>query len=82
MENPWEKIALSDYENHMRLDSVCQLQAMNAMMKDQLSRHPAETVMLLGIAGGNGLEHIDPRKVQTLYGVDINQKYLTACAER
>ncbi len=82
MENPWKKIALSDYENHMGLDSVSQLQAMNVMTKDQLSRHPAKTVMLLGIAGGNGLEHIDTRKVQTLYGVDVNQKYLTACAER
>jgi hypothetical protein len=78
MENPWKKIALSDYENHMGLDSVSQLQAMNVMTKDQLSRHPAKTVMLLGIAGGNGLEHIDTRKVQTLYGVDVNQKYLTA----
>ncbi len=27
--NPWEEISLSDYENHMSLDSVKQLQAMN-----------------------------------------------------
>ena len=33
--NPWEEISLSDYENHMKLDSVMQLQAMNEMMKDQ-----------------------------------------------
>ena len=37
MANPWEEISLSNYENHMKLDSV----------------------MILGIAGGNGLEHID-----------------------
>ncbi len=29
MKNPWEEIPLSDYENHMKLDSVMQLQAMN-----------------------------------------------------
>ena len=29
MKNPWEEISLSDYENHMKLDSVMQLQAMN-----------------------------------------------------
>jgi hypothetical protein len=29
MTNPWEEIPLSDYENHMKLDSVMQLQAMN-----------------------------------------------------
>lgn len=33
MKNPWETIKLSDYENHMKLDSVMQLQAMNNMMK-------------------------------------------------
>ncbi len=26
MNNPWEEILLSDYENHMKLDSVMQLQ--------------------------------------------------------
>lgn len=26
MANPWEEISLSDYENHMKLDSVMQLQ--------------------------------------------------------
>lgn len=34
MKNPWEEIPLADYENHMKLDSVRQLQAMNEMMKD------------------------------------------------
>lgn len=27
--NPWEEISPSDYENHMSLDSVKQLQTMN-----------------------------------------------------
>ena len=29
MNNPWKDSSLSDYENHMALDSVQQLQAMN-----------------------------------------------------
>ena len=29
MYNPWEEIPLNDYENHMKLNSVMQLQAMN-----------------------------------------------------
>ncbi len=33
MENPWKEISLADYENHMKLDSVMQLQVMNEMMK-------------------------------------------------
>ena len=35
MNNPWEDIRLDDYENHMKLDSVMQLQTMNKMMKEQ-----------------------------------------------
>ena len=36
MNNPWEEIKLDDYEKHMSLDSVKQLQTMNKMMKEQL----------------------------------------------
>ena len=32
MKNPWEEIPLADYESHMKLASVMQLQAMNEMM--------------------------------------------------
>lgn len=82
MKNPWEEIELSDYENHMKSDSVMQLQILNTMMKRQFNRYPIKTVMVLGVAGGNGLEHIDTQKVQKVYGVDINHKYLEKCAER
>ena len=74
--NPWEEISLETYEKHMSLDSVYQLQAMNRMMKDQFDIYPVETVMVLGIAGGNGLEHINTNKYKTVYGVDINALYL------
>lgn len=64
MKNPWEEIPLDDYENHMRLDSVRQLQAMNEMMKDQFGDYSVSTVMILGIAGGNGLEHIEKGRLK------------------
>lgn len=82
MTNPWEKISLSDYENHMKLDSVMQLQTMNQMMERQFNTYPVSSVMILGIAGGNGLEHIDKSKFQRVYGVDINGEYLSAVKER
>lgn len=72
MVHPWKEIPLSDYENHMKLDSVMQLQNMNQMMKGQLNAYPVSSVMILGIAGGNGLEHIDRNKFQKIYGIDIN----------
>ena len=82
MSNPWKDISLSDYENHMSLDSVMQLQSMNQTMKSQLEDYDVHTVMILGIAGGNGLEHIDTEKYQAVYGVDINESYLQAVSDR
>ena len=41
MQNPWEKIPLKDYEAHMSLESVRQLQAMHEIMRDQLNVYPA-----------------------------------------
>ena len=81
-QNPWREISLEDYENHMSLDSVMQLQTLNKMMKTQLSDYDVSTVMILGVAGGNGLEHIDKNKYKKVYGVDINENYLKKVAER
>ena len=82
MSNPWNDINLSDYENHMSLESVNQLQTMNSLMKKQFSDYPVKTCMVLGIAGGNGLEHVSGDKYQKVYGVDINEDYLKAVKER
>ena len=82
MKNPWEEISLDDYENHMSLDSVRQLQAMNALMKEQFEAYSVGTAMVLGVAGGNGIEHVRPEKYRTVYCVDINEEYLQAVRER
>ena len=80
--NPWNEIKLDDYEKHMSLDSVNQLQTMNAMMKEQFEAYPVETSMVLGVAGGNGLEHVSKDKYKTVYGVDINEEYLCEVDKR
>ena len=82
MLNPWEEILLDDYENHMQLDTVMQLQAMNKMMKGQLGAYSVSSVMILGIAGGNGLEHIRKNKYRRVYGIDINSSYLKEVVRR
>ena len=76
MSNPWEEISLNDYENHMSLVFVKQLQIMNSIMKEQFEDYPVSTAMVLGVAGGNGLEHVSRDKYRTVYGVDINEDYL------
>ncbi len=82
MKNPWEEISLTDYENHMKLASVMQLQAMNEMMKAQFNDYPVSNIMILGIAGGNGLEHISKDKYERVYGVDVNSDYLKEVIHR
>ncbi len=82
MGNPWEEISLEDYENHMCLDSVRQLQAMNQIMKNQFDAYPVDTAMVLGVAGGNGLEHVSREKYGAVYGVDINEEYLRTVSKR
>lgn len=82
MDNPWKEIPLDDYEKHMSLNSVFQLQALNQMMKEQFYTYPVHSIMILGIAGGNGLEHIDRKVFARVYGVDINEDYLKECTRR
>ncbi len=82
MKNPWEEISLADYESHMKLDSVQQLQTMNAIMRGQFAELPTKTAMVLGVAGGNGLEHVDKGKYRKVYGVDVNREYLAECKTR
>lgn len=82
MSNPWENINLSDYENHMSLDSVYQLQSLTEMMREQFYTYDVDSIMILGIAGGNGLEHIDKTRIRKVYGVDVNKDFLDECKAR
>ena len=82
MNHPWKEIPLDDYEQHMALDSVGQLQALNRIMKNQFEARPVRTAMVLGAAGGNGLEHIRKEKYDSVLAVDINEDYLKAAAKR
>ena len=81
-DHPWETIPLRDHEGHMGLEQVGQLQALNEMMEGQLEAYRASKVMILGIAGGNGLEHVREGQFETNYEVDINASYLAAAASR
>ena len=82
MNNPWEDISLCDYENHMRLDTVMQLQTLNSTMKKQFEAYDVDTAMVLGVAGGNGLEHINSSKYTKVYVIDINKNYLNEVSKR
>jgi hypothetical protein len=80
--NPWEHIPLEIYESHMKLDTVYQLQGMNEIMKSQMYTYDVESLVILGIAGGNGLNHVNTEKLKKVYGIDINSEYLMMCKNR
>ncbi len=82
MNNPWNAIDLQTYEAHMQLESVQQLQTLDAIMEEQFTLCKAKQVMILGIAGGNGLRHVKTHHFQDVYGIDINPAYLRECQQR
>lgn len=82
MHNPWEQIDLNIYETHMSSESVFQSQTLSSITKEQLNDYVHSKVAILGVAGGNGLEHIDTVNTQKVYGIDVNRQYLDACKTR
>src|SRR5262245_36739635 len=82
MSNPWLSIPLEDYEGHMGAAGVQQLAALAELFKCTLDRCLPDSVAVLGIAGGNGLEQIDPAVTKRIVGVDLNQRYLDEVGHR
>jgi hypothetical protein len=82
MPNPWLSMPLADYEGHMSSPAVQQLDALSDLFAEALTLHNPASVAILGIAGGNGLERIDPSLVQRVVGVDVNHEYLDTVRQR
>ena len=82
MENPWLALPLDDYEGHMRAPGVEQLGALAELFAEALAITRPASVAILGIAGGNGLEAIDPGVTRRVVGIDINPAYLDATRQR
>ncbi len=83
MRNPWNDVPLEIYESHMSLSDVAQLQALNDIMREQVKAAcpGAESAAVVGVAGGNGLEHC-LKRFKLVYGIDVNPDYLKICAQR
>ncbi len=82
MSHPWLDIPLEDYEGHMGSADVAQLTVLAKLFKRALDFCRPESVAVLGVAGGNGLEQIDRSVTKRIVGVDINQCYLDEVQRR
>jgi hypothetical protein len=80
--NPWTEIPLTDYEKHMSHPTVGQLELLGILTRKYFHDLQPESSIILGVAGGNGLEHIDPLVTKHIIGIDINQDYLDATSRR
>ena len=82
MKNPWIDVPLVSYEGHMGQADIAQMQGLRELMRRRFVCYPARSIAVWGVAGGNGLSHIQPDMVDTVLAVDINEAYLAACAKR
>lgn len=81
-QNVWATIPLEDYEKHMAHGTVGQMQLLNHLTKKYYQLLLPKTVLLVGVSGGNGLEHIDNKLTRKVIGVDINRQYLDETSNR
>ncbi len=82
MSNPWLSIPLADYEGHMRSAEVQQLDVLSELFAEALLRCRPASVAVLGVAGGNGLDHVDTSITKRIVGLDINPLYLDEVRKR
>ena len=78
---PWRAIPLADYEGHMEAPQVGQAAMLRDILGEFVTRLRPASLALLGAAGGNGLECVEPGVVRRVVAVDINPDYLAACRE-
>jgi SAM-dependent methyltransferase len=82
LESPWLQIPLTDYEAHMAAPNVDQAILLADTFSAVLRKFRPASVAVIGCAGGNGFDRIDPRTTRRVVGVDINPEYLDATARR
>jgi threonine dehydrogenase-like Zn-dependent dehydrogenase len=66
----------------MGAPEVVQLEPLADAFAEALARARPASVAILGIAGGNGLERIEPDITRRIVGIDINPSYLEAVRAR
>jgi hypothetical protein len=80
--SPWLESPLDDYERHMSLESVGQAPMLAERFALWVLRLRPSSLALFGCAGGNGLDRIEPGRVDRVVAVDINPRFVEAAAKR
>src|SRR6185369_2853176 len=70
--NPWLALPLEDYEGHMGSEAVNQLAPLADLFGEALARLRPRSVAVLGVAGGNGREHVDSTLTTRVLGIELH----------
>ena len=82
MKNPWFDIPLADYEGHMSSPDVGQASMIADILERTLHECSPASIAILGCAGGNGFERVNPEVTARVVGIDINPEYIAITRER
>ena len=66
----------------MNSPHVAQLEPLAELFGEALENFQPGSVAILGVAGGNGLDRIDPAVTRRVCGIDVNPEYLAAARQR
>ena len=66
----------------MALPSVGQAQLLCTVLRRTVTQFQPRSLAVLGVAGGNGLDCIEPTVVHRLVALDFNPDYLALCSRR
>jgi hypothetical protein len=80
--NPWLNIPLDDYEGHMAHPGVGQAGVLADLLEQSIARWAPSGVAIIGCAGGNGLDRINPGTATKVVAVDLNPHYIQVARER
>lgn len=82
MSSPWLGIPLEDYEAHMALPSVGQAELLADCLEQAVTRLRPRSLLVAGVAGGNGLERVDPAIMDRVVALDFQPAFLSRCSSR
>jgi len=80
--NPWIEVAPADYEAHMTSPEVAQLPVLAEIIARDLAAYRPRSLLVVGCATGNGLQHIDPAVTMRVAGLDVNPDFLAVARQR
>jgi SAM-dependent methyltransferase len=80
--NPWSLVPAAAYEAQLGESGAGLLAPFSTLFERiYAARRPAR-LAVLGVATGNGLEHVDPAITRRVVGVDVNLSYLAVTRQR